>query len=259
MDRYELFDQGALAPALAEIAEHQILTISVSMDLPSFRRNQEISQMCDLVVPIFGVHPWNAPEYAGRLDELSQVIEESSMIGEIGLDHFFVEDPSAYPAQRQVFEFFLGAVKGQDKIVNLHTKGAEIEVLGLLDQYDIDRMIVHWYSGPLETLREFVARGASFTVGVEVLYSEHIRTIARAIPEGQLLTETDNPGAPRGFLGRLGSPMLVEDVVRGVAEARGTTAESVVETVRANMLALVGDDPRLSKMHTILDARQEGD
>jgi TatD DNase family protein len=212
------------------------------MDLPSYRRNLEIGETCDLVIPTFGIHPWHAPGYVDRLEDLSAAIEQSPMIGEIGLDHHFVEDTSAYPAQRQVFEYFLSAARDQQKIVNVHTKGAEEDVLALLDRYQLPRVIVHWYSGPLDILRELVVREFTFTVGVEVLHSEHIQAVARVIPLGQLLTETDNPGGPAGFIGEPGMPVLVGDVVRGIAKARETTAEAIVQAVQANLLALIRDD-----------------
>lgn len=246
VDRYDLVDEHALPSALAEIAQHKILTISNSMDPASYQRNLEISQACDLVLPIFGVHPWNASEYAGRLSDLAGPIESSPMIGEIGLDHYFIEDAAAYPDQGRVFEYFLGAAREQNKIVILHTKGAEQKVLDALDRYHLQRVIVHWYSGPMDILREFIARGVYLTIGVEVLYSKHIQAIAREVPAGRLLTETDNPGGPAGFIGRPGTPGLVRDVVRGIAQARGTTAEAIVQAVQANLIELVGDDPWLA-------------
>jgi len=246
VDRYDLVGEGALEVALAEITQHGIFTISNSMDLPSYKRNLAIGERCDLVLPIFGVHPWNAAQYAHRLEDLSEAIEQSPMLGEIGLDYYFIEDASEYPAQRKVFEFFLAAAREQGKIINLHTKGAEEAVLELLDRYDIPRAIVHWYSGPLDVFRELVARGAYFTVGAEVLYSEHIQTIAREIPSEQLLTETDNPGGPQGFIGGPGMPLLIKDVVEGIAEARKTTMEAIIQTVRSNLLQLTRDDPRLA-------------
>jgi len=246
VDRYDLVGEGALEVALAEITQHGIFTISNSMDLPSYKRNLAIGERCDLVLPIFGVHPWNAAQYAHRLEDLSEAIEQSPMLGEIGLDYYFIEDASEYPAQRKVFEFFLAAAREQGKIINLHTKGAEEAVLELLDRYDIPRAIVHWYSGPLDVFRELVARGAYFTVGAEVLYSEHIQTIAREIPSEQLLTETDNPGGPQGFIGSPGMPLLIKDVVEGIAEARKATMEAIIQTVQSNLLQLTRDDPWLA-------------
>jgi TatD DNase family protein len=187
---------------------------------------------------------------------LSEAIEQSPMIGEIGLDHYFVQDTSTYPAQRKVLEFFLGAAREQEKITNLHTKGAEREVFELLDQYDIPRVIVHWYSGPLDIFREMVARGVYFTMGIEVLYSEHIRTIAQEIPSRQLLTETDNPGGPKVFIGGPGMPVLVKDIVQVIAEARRTTAEAIIQTVQANLLELIRDDQQLSDMRRVLEEWQ---
>ena len=245
LDRY----QEALESALEEIAQHRIFTISNSMDLPSYWRNLEIGSLCEFVLPTFGVHPWNASEYADRLADLNEAIEQSPMLGEIGLDHYFVDDASQYPAQRKVFEFFLAAAGEQGKIVNLHTKGAEDDVLHLLNRYDIQRAIVHWYSGPLGVFHELVVRGAYFTIGVEVLYSDHIRTIARELPAERLLTETDNPGGPKGFIGSLGMPLLIRDVVRALAELRNTTAPAIVQTVHANFARLIRDDPWLSETY----------
>jgi TatD DNase family protein len=258
VDRYDLLDGQALPPALAEIAQDGILTISNSMDLPSYRRNVEISEQCNLVLPIFGVHPWNAPEYADRLPDLAAAIESSPMIGEIGLDHYFVKDAAAYPAQRKVLEYSLSAAREQNKIVMLHTKGAEREVLELLDRYAMQRVVVHWYSGPIDIFEQLAARGAYFTVGVEVLYSEHIRAIAQKIPLERLLTETDNPGGPASFVGRPGTPALVKGVLQGIAKARKRTAKEVMQAVQANLIELIGDDSRLAGLRDQLaNSRQK--
>jgi TatD DNase family protein len=244
VDRYG----DALPAALQEIERHRILTISNAMDLESYQRNLEITAGCSWVLPIFGVHPWNAVQYVTRLEELGEAIAASPMLGEIGLDHYFVEDRSEYPAQRTVFEFFLAAARKQGKVVHLHTKGAEAEVLDLLRQHGIQRAVVHWYSGPLDTFRELLALGAYFTVGVEVLYSDHIRTIARELPLERLLTETDNPGGPKSLIGRPGTPLLIQDVVQGLADLRSTSAASIRGAAKANLARLLRNDIRLPEV-----------
>ncbi|MGH7772084.1 MAG: TatD family hydrolase [Candidatus Binatia bacterium] len=245
LDKYE----DALQSVLDELREHQIFTINVSMDLPSYRRNLEIGDMCDFVLPTFGVHPKKAPEYAGRLGKLSQPIEQSPMIGEIGLDFHWVEDASQYPAQKEVLDYFLAAAREQKKIVNLHTKGAEKDIIKLLERYDIKRAIVHWYSGSLDILRAMIDCGAYFTVGVEVLYSEHIQAITRELPAARLLTETDNPGGLRWLNGTLGMPKVLREVIQAIARVRQTTVEIISQTVQENFLRLIANDPWLSKFH----------
>lgn len=242
----------ALPAALDEIAQHRILTFSVSMDVESYQRAQTIVRGHPYVLATFGIHPWEAPRFADDLSALDAWIAGSPLLGEIGLDTYWVEDPAAYPAQRRVFEYFLAAARAQDKIVNLHTKGAEREVLDLLRRYRVRRAIVHWYSGPLDVLDELIAWGAYFTVGVEVLHSDLIRAIARRIPAEQLLTETDNPGGWEWLAGEVGMPRLVLDVMRALAELRRTDEITLAAQLRANLVRLVGDDPRLSVVHALL-------
>ena len=234
-----------LESALKQINEHRIFTISTSMDLPSYQRNLEIADRCNLVLPTFGIHPWNASEYVDRLEGLRWAINQSPMIGEIGLDHHFVTDAAQYPTQTKVLEFFLTTASQQGKIVNLHTKGAEKEVLDLLRRYNIQRAIIHWYAGPLDILQAMIEQGLYFTVGVEVFYSSHIQNIAQALPSERLLTETDNPGGQKWLTGTGATPLLIRDVVQKLAELRKTTDQAMIETVESNFTRLIHDDPWL--------------
>ena len=209
--------------ALKEIAERRIFTIATAMDLPSYKDLRLIADRCDLVLATFGIHPRRAPEYANRLRELNPYIDASSAIGEIGLDFHWVKDRSEYPAQLRVLEYFLAAAREQSKFVNLHTKGAEKKILELLEHYDVKRAIIHWYSGPLDILRAMAQFGAYFTVGVEVLYSDTIRTIAKEIPDHLLLTETDNPGGLKWLKGVVGMPKDIEKVVDAIAGLRSSS------------------------------------
>jgi TatD DNase family protein len=245
IDAHAHLDQygDLLDTALCEIEKHQILTISTAMDLPSYQRGIEIATQCNLVCPTFGVHPWRAPLYADRLTEVVPAIEQSPMIGEIGLDFHWVEDRSCYATQLQVLQFFLAAAREQQKIVNLHTKGAEAEMLRLLDRYDISRAIIHWYSGPLEVFRALVSRGCYFTIGVEVMHSTHIQALTRELPLSQLLTETDNPGGAKWLTGTIGMPALLYEVLRTIAPLKGLTQEQVRGTVEENFLRLIENDP----------------
>ena len=47
----------------------------------------------------------------------------------------------------------------------------------------------------MDVLKAMIDFGCYFTIGVEVLYSDYIKEIAKAVPDHLLLTETDNPGA----------------------------------------------------------------
>jgi TatD DNase family protein len=248
LDKYgDLLDH-----ALREIERENIFTVATAMDVPSYQDLQRIGRRSALVLPTFGIHPRRAPQYLDRLREVGQYIEMSPAIGEIGLDFHWVKDSSEYPAQLKILEYFFAAAREQEKLVNLHTKGGEKAILERLERYDVTRPIIHWYSGPLDILRALVQFGAYFTIGVEVLYSETIQTIAREIPEHLLLTETDNPGGLKWLKGIVGMPSEIRKVIDELARIRNSTPESISRMVHANFLKLIQDDPWLQQVRTLL-------
>ena len=247
-----------LDAALEQIQQRRIFTVATAMDLPSYKQSQSIAARCDLVLPTFGVHPKRAPQYSDRLPELGATIESSPAIGEIGLDFHWVKDSSEYPAQRKVLEYFLGAAREQKKFVNLHTKGAEKAILNLLERYEIQHAIIHWYSGPLDICRALVQYGAYFTIGLELCYSDTIRAIAREIPDHLLLTETDNPGALKWLKGIAGTPKDVEGVVSALAELRKVSPEDIRQTIHGNFARMIKDDPWLGPVRALLSQPKSG-
>ena len=128
----------------------------------------------------------------------------------------------------------------------------EAEILELLDRCHLQRVIVHWYSGPLDIFREMIGRGFMFTIGVEVPHSEHIQTLVRELPLSQLLTETDNPGGLEWLTGEIGMPHHLIEVIRAVADLKQTTPEVIRQTVQQNFERLVQDDPWLPEALTKL-------
>jgi TatD DNase family protein len=216
------------------------------MDLSSYKQNVKIAATSDLILPVFGIHPWNASEYVRCLNDLDWAITESPMIGEIGLDYYFVNETSRYDDQREVFEHFLRAASRQRKIVIVHTKGAESEISQLLKNVNTERVIIHWYSGPWHILKAMVEHGFYFTIGVEVLFSQHIQDIAGYLPAEQMLTETDNPGGSASLTGNIGTPLLIKDVIGKLAEIRGTSDRIIMATVQDNLIRVGDNDPWLA-------------
>jgi TatD DNase family protein len=238
LDKYD----DPIETVIEEIELNQIYTISDSMDIPSFERSLEIAEKCKLILPAFGVHPWNASEYIDRLKELDEPINQTLLIGEIGLDYYFITDKSAYPAQNVLLEYFLRKAVEQNKIVCLHTKSAEKDTLNLLKKYNVKRAIIHWYSGPLDILRELIDLGYYFSIGVEVIRSEAIQAIAREIPLELLLTETDNPGGWKWLTEQPGRPSILKEVIQATAGQRRMTIEAIVDRVQRNFIRLVDSD-----------------
>ena len=243
LDKYSDDELGGVLEA---IERDRILTLSVSVDRSSFERTEAIATRSKLVVPSFGVHPEEATDYVGSLDEIRDLADRSPMLGEVGLDYRTVTDESHYPAQREVFEWFLDRARSQNKMISVHCIGAEQDAADLLARYGPIRALVHWYSGPLKVLKRMIDAGLMFSVGVEVLYSDHIRSVAAAIPTDQLLTETDNPGGRRWVTGDTGYPRLISNVVDALSDTRGVGRNDLLAAIRSNLIQLVEGDDRLA-------------
>lgn len=242
LDKYLDDDIGGV---LAAIERERILTLTVADDPTSFCRAEAIAARSDLVLAGFGIHPWVAHEFEHSVTEIRDVADRSPFIGEIGLDYRFVTEEGRYGPQRKVFAALLDLARDQRKLVNVHCAGAEQDTADMLRSHRIERAIIHWYSGPLNTLSDLVAAGYLVTIGVEVMHSNHIREVARAIPSDHLLTETDNPGGLRWLTGEVGRPQEINEVVAALAEVRGVLPEELAAIVHSNMIRLVGDDPLL--------------
>ena len=224
--------------ALSVIERDGILTISNAMDPLSYERACAIAARCPLVLPTFGIHPRRAPVYRANLDTLAEIAGRSPMLGELGLDFYWVKDPNEFPAQIEVLEHFLKIARVDDKPVNLHTKGAERLIFDMLDRHDVQRAIIHWYSGPHDVLRQLIDRGCFFTIGVEILCSDAIKEIARIIPLEQVLTETDNPGGYRWLTGTPSTPEILHEVVEALAATKEVDRQELVGWMGDNLQRL---------------------
>ena len=229
--------------ALAEIRAHGIVTLAVSMDAPSYLSSKALCAQDPRIIPSFGVHPWEAPRWRGRLDELGDLVVEAPMLGEVGLDRRFVKDESAYGPQEEVFAYFLDAARATGKLLNVHTSGAEARVAELLEHHGPANVMVHWYNGPMGTMSRMANRGTYFSVGVEVLSSDRIRKVARRVPLDRLVSETDNPGGWAWLEDEPGMPSLIHRVVETLARLLGRTVgemETVLEENARRMLVDAG-------------------
>lgn len=236
-----------LPVALEAMERYRVLTVAVAVDADTYRVAEVASRQSSLVLPAFGIHPWEAHRWVDRLNEADALAAGAPMIGEIGLDHRWVEEQDRYEPQRVVFRHFLERARGLDRIINVHTSGAEAECLEAIVAHGCRRVIVHWYSGPRDVLQAMVDAGFYFTVGVELALSDSIRQVAAAIPDDRLLTETDNPGGWQWLTGDMGMPERISDVVVDLAALRGTAPEAIEALVADNLRRLVDGDEALQE------------
>lgn len=156
-----------------------------SMGVPFFKRMKK-SRIA------LGFHPQLAEEYQHELRRFRELLPATSYIGEIGLD-FSKDYISSKDSQIFSFDFICRCIQGTQKIVSVHSRRAEKEVLVILKKYSIKNVIFHWYSGPLGLIDEIISEGYYFSVNEAMTISESGKNIISRIPQNRILTESDAP------------------------------------------------------------------
>ena len=139
-----------------------------------------------------GFHPLLAAENKKELTLFKRLIDETSYIGEIGLD-FSKEGYASKEEQIIVLKEILTILRGKKKIVSVHSRRAEKELLRLLIEYNIENVIFHWYSGSVSLIPAILERGYYFSVNEAMCSSSNGMAIIKKIPHELILTETDAP------------------------------------------------------------------
>ena len=139
-----------------------------------------------------GLHPLLAAENRQELTLFKRLVDQTSYIGEIGLD-FSTEGIATKNEQISVLWEVLATIKGKKKIVSVHSRNAEKELLDMLCEFEIKNVIFHWYSGPVDLIPAIIERGFYFSINESMCRSKNGQSIIGKIPREKILTETDAP------------------------------------------------------------------
>lgn len=140
-----------------------------------------------------GFHPQLAAISQHELPMFDRLVNSTSYIGEIGLDF-----SSAYSNSKDIqiksLRHILSKISGDThKLVSVHSRKAEKELLALLLEYRIPNVIFHWYSGSISLITNIVSAGYYFSVNEAMTKSANGRKILSTIPKERILTESDAP------------------------------------------------------------------
>jgi TatD DNase family protein len=213
-----------------------IYTICVT-NLPShFIQGKRHLQNFKRVRIAIGMHPLYTARHSQEYDLFNEFLEQTSYVGEIGLD-FSKEGVATKTEQIKCFEFVLGHVANKSKILSLHSRGAEKEVLNYLCEFDISSAIFHWYSGPISLINEIVTGGFMFSVNSAMTKSKKGQEIIKNIPLSHLLTESDGPFIKVG--NKIGKPSDLEGVEDAISKIHKVQRSIVTESISNNFKQLI--------------------
>ncbi|MGG8495459.1 Qat anti-phage system TatD family nuclease QatD [Tenacibaculum sp. TC6] len=213
-----------------------IITIGMT-NLPShFEIGLSHVQNCKYVRFALGLHPLLTERHKGERIKFKRNVDKTSYIGEVGLD-FSKEGISTKEEQIESFEYVLNAIKGKKKIVSLHSRRAENEVLSYLIKYDIKTAIFHWYTGTLTSLKKIIDNGYYFSVNTSMINSQSGQKIISKIPLNLLLTETDAPYTT--LFNRTTKPEDVKYVITYISQVYNKTEKEIENIIYNNFQTII--------------------
>lgn len=178
---------------LDNIETQKIYTIAVT-NLPKvFFNTKKLCEGFEYVRPSLGYHPELAFKFSKQLDLFFQLLDETRYIGEVGLDNQrkTIED---FSMQKQIFEKIIFAcAEKANKILTIHSRKAEKEVISIIGDNFPGKVILHWYSGSLRELEIALSYGFYFSINSAMTQSKNGLNIIKNIPLDRLLLESDSP------------------------------------------------------------------
>ncbi len=203
-----------------------------------------------------GIHPTEANDLTaetwlalGALAEAPCVVA----IGEIGLDYYWPKvsdrgwvcaDPET---QRQALGRQLALASELDLPVVIHDRDAHRDTLDLVQAWKARdpraRGTLHAYAAGSEFMDEVMALGFHIGLDGPVTFRNAVdlRAVARRVPLGQMLLETDGPYlTPAPHRGQRNEPAYLIYIAERIAELRGVAVEEIAAATTDNARVLFG-------------------
>ena len=229
----------------SELKNFSGVIVAASVDLESYKKNIQIQKKASrkdlLIIPTFGVHPEFAEKYEQNLQFLDNALNQSKMIGEIGMDFYWATNVSK-SAQEKVFRYILEHCHNHKKFCLIHTKGAEKEILEILNEYPKAKPIIHWYNGPKDIYLKFLERGYYQTFGCQTIRNEYLQELLKLTPPNLILAETDNPTAEPWLGGTDSSVNLIHRIYEDLAQILNTEKNELEKIIWKNASIILQDE-----------------
>jgi len=190
----------------------------------------------DYVHPAIGIHPseWMNDDIPETLGFIETHIETCIAVGEIGLDYWYREarkSEDIRETQQEIYAKLLEMAESHGKPASVHSRGAWEDALELAKEHGPERIVFHWYSGPLEVLRGVLDSGYMISATPAAEFSKHLRAALAEAPLERILIETDSPVS---YHGKRAEPSDILLTLKSLAELKGLPEEDVAEATTVN-------------------------
>jgi TatD DNase family protein len=191
-----------------------------------------------------GVHPSDITGDIHDLDALLPLFDDPKCVavGEIGLDYHY-DNGAPHETQLGWFDAQLSLAEERGLPVIVHSRDAHGDTADILRAHKNARCVLHSYSGSLELMRDYLRDGRylSFSGVITFKNANKILDCVRAVPDGQLLIETDCPYlTPHPHRGKRNDSGYLRLTAAAAAELRGVDPDALAALTVQNAKEFFG-------------------
>lgn len=239
----ELFNEKELKRILKNANSDEVaLIVSNSVDIKSAKKIIEISEKFPIVKIALGIYPEQKPfdtyskNYEKNFNEFKNLVLENKKnlvaIGEIGLD-FYHGKKENKGIQEKLFIDQIKLAKELDLPIIVHTRGAEQEVLDILEKEKPKKIILHCFCGNMKLVKRAEFLGCFFSIPCSLKRMENFLHLLKIVPREKILTETDAPYLSP-FPKKKNEPKFIKETIKKISDVWKISKEEVEKEIFKN-------------------------
>lgn len=222
-----------------------IAHVCASCDLSSSQKSVELAKRFSIVYAAVGFHPENICSFdKNSLSEIEKLTKNDKVvaIGEIGLDYYYEKETKE--EQKEIFANQIDLANKLELPVVIHSREAMGDTLEILKKHSPQKeSLMHCYGGSIESARELMKLGFSFSFGGLLTFKNatNVIEVVKQIPIERILLETDCPYmTPVPYRGQRNEPSYIVYTADMLAKIKGLTLEEVSQITTQNARRLFG-------------------
>lgn len=218
------------------------IIINNGINIETNRKTLELAKKYLEIKCALGIYPIDALKLSNEdLEKEIKFIKENNekiiAIGEVGIDLKWSKD---LEKQKKIFQKFIDLALEIDKPLIVHARGAEKDVIELLEKNKCERVLMHCFCGSGNLVKRIVNNGWYLSIPANVVFSEQFQQIVEMVDLENLFCETDSPYLHPIKGKRNNEPANVMESYKKIAEIKGLSLEKVEKKIRNNFNRLFG-------------------
>lgn len=192
----------------------------------------QLSKKYKEIQPALGLYPREDEEPQRLIQQVKQN-KDIVALGEVGLDYKKTDTDKEKKRQRKTFELIVCEARKLRKPLIIHSRGAEKEVLNILENNHAYNPILHCFTGNKKQWRKAQKNGYYLSIPTNIVRAQQFKQIVEDTPIHQLLTETDAPylSPDKNYPN---TPSNIKKTIQIISEIKGLTPEDTAYNIFMN-------------------------